>query len=440
MHKLNKIPTILGIVILVVGTFAGVFFLKMNQIFQIGASPTNSPKDIRVGNLTDTSATISWATDGSATDFIIWGDSQGNVNKIEKETENDQKFFTHNITLTGLKANTTYYYKINSEGTEYDNQNIPWQFTTGAEITSSQSSFPISGSVITALGKPSSKTLVYMTVEGYLMSTQTSDTGNFVLQLGNARTSDLRNYIQIDPAKTLLDISVTAGPDGVASAQIYPQSAKPIPPMVLGQVYDYRNLQPTDGQESPNANLNLPENSTPESKFKVATTSGSTKPTSVILESITEGEVITSTQPQFFGKGPGGESITITVHSEAVTDTVTIPNTGSWSWSPPSGLEPGAHTITISWIDTTGITRSLTRNFVVQAGELPAFEATPSQTLAPSGSPAATIKPTSTPKPTAIASAAPVPVTGSLTPTLLLSIMGLAVLLFSISVWKIAEN
>lgn len=439
MKKNNKIPTILGIIILLVGTFAGVFFLNMTQVFRIGADANSAPLDVRVSNITDSSVTVSWTTAKETVGFVTFGSSASSINKVEKESENDLKFFNHSVNLSGLSPKTAYYFKINSDGTTFDNNNIPWGFTTGTQLNIVQNSLPVSGSVITASGIPAKRAIVYMTVDGCLMSTLTSDSGNYVFQLNNARTTDLAEYSVIDIAKTLLEISVVGGPGEVSSAKIFPQSASPIPPMIFGQVYDHRSLAPNTDNQTPNVNLNLPANQISESKFNIATSSGTPSPTSVILESITDGEVITSDKPQFFGKGPRGETITITVHSEnPVTENVTIPNNGSWSWAVPTNLAAGAHTITVSWIDTTGITRQLTRNFVVQASELPAFVASSSATPTASGT--ATLKPTITPKPTATATAQPVPVTGDLTPTILLSIMGIAVVLFSFVLFKTAEN
>ncbi|MGA2910408.1 MAG: Ig-like domain-containing protein [Candidatus Microgenomates bacterium] len=450
MIKRSKIPTILGIVVLLVGTFAGVFFLGRNQVFRIGANPTSTPKDVRVSNLSDISATVSWTTGGQTSDFLNWGTTQ-NVGSIENESQTNEKFFNHSITLSGLKASTTYFYKINSEGTTFDNNGVPWQFTTGSTLAANQNSMPISGSVITASSQPSARAIVYVTVNGYLLSTLTSDSGSFVIQLAQVRTSDLTSYAVVDPATTLLEISVEAEDGETSSAQIFPQSANPIPTLILGQTQDYRSLQPQQSGQNPSANLNLPATATQESKINIGTTSATPAPTSVILESLTEGETVTSNQPQFFGKGPGGETITVTVHSQdVVSGTVKIPTNGSWSWSPPSTLSAGSHSITISWIDTSGITRTLTRDFIVQAGEAPAFVASPSgtpiSTSTISPSPVPTLVPVSTATPTAIPTeissptAEPVPVTGDLTPTFLLSIMGLAILAFSVFVWRFSEK
>lgn len=204
---------------LFVGVFAGVFLLKNNQIFKIGAS-SGIPKDVRIGNLTSSSATISWVTSEAVTCFISYGTNE-NVGTVISEAEDEQKFLTHSITITGLSPETNYYFKINSDGTMFDNNGIPWQFTTGKALSISQTSIPVSGSVITASGQPSKRALVYITVNGYLTSTLTSDSGNFVLQLGSVRTPDLSSYAKIDLAKTLLEVSAESDTGETATAKFF---------------------------------------------------------------------------------------------------------------------------------------------------------------------------------------------------------------------------
>ncbi|KKQ92117.1 MAG: Adhesin for cattle intestine colonization [Candidatus Woesebacteria bacterium GW2011_GWA2_40_7] len=433
MIKKNKIPTILGIIILLAGIFAGVFFLGMNQVFKIGADSSIAPKDIRISNIDNSSATISWITDKETFSFVSWGEGQTSLNKIERE--GNEKLSIHTISLTGLKPGTKYFYKINSGGTMFDNKGIPWQFSTGPDLGINQKGFLISGSVINASGEPEREVLVYINIDGYLLSTLTSNTGNFVFQLGSVRTQDLADYAQIDKAQTLLQISVQAGDHGVASAQIFPQSANPVPPMVLGQVYDLRSLQPSESGQIPTANLSLPEDATKESKFFIPIATGSPTPTSVILESLNEGEIVTNSRPEFFGRGPGGEKITITIQSDPISQDMFIASDGTWTFSAPVDLGAGAHSITISWIDSNGITRTLTRNFIVQASENPAFTASDSGIFpSPSASPGAT--PTTTPT----ASPKPIPVTGETAPTLILFAIGVAIMIFGTFIWKMSEN
>lgn len=304
MKKKSTIPTILGIIILLLGVFAGVFALRNAQVFKIGANTDISPKDIRVSNITDNSSTISWTTDKETSGFIAWGSSQGDTSKVAQEDTSSQKYFSHSISLSGLSPNTNYFYKINSDGTNFDNGGIPWQFTTGATLDINKNSILLSGTIINATGAPEVKSLVYVSIGSYLLSTLSSDAGNFVFQLGSARTPDLTNYTQIDAASTLVQISVVAPPDGVASAQIFPQSGNPVPTIIIGQVYDFRSSPANNQGGSPNANLNLPQNASQSSKFNVAAVSSATSSGSVILESLNEGETITSQKPEFFGKGP----------------------------------------------------------------------------------------------------------------------------------------
>lgn len=451
MIKKNKIPTILGILLLFAGVFAGVFLLKNNQIFKIGAGPTIAPKDVRISNLTDSSATISWITDDQTTGFVSYGTSK-NVGTLVNETENDNKFVTHSITLTGLNPNTEYFFKINSEGTTFDNNGVPWQFTTGALLPISPITIPVSGSVITASGEVVKRAIVYITINGYTVSTLSSDNGTFVLQLGSVRTTDLAAYAQVDTNKTLLEVSAASGPGEMATAKIFSRSANPIPALIIGRDQDFRSLEPSLDGENPSADLNLPESATIESKFNL---NGEkiTQTKSVTLENVSEGEIISSQKPEFFGEGPVGTEITITVNSEnQISGTSKVSSTGLWSWSPPTNLAPGTHSVTVSWVDVSGIKRTLTRSFVVQAGELPAFVATPSgtptetptpkptatplSTIAPAISKTPTPKPTKTPTPTE----ASLPQSGSLTPSILLFMMGLVVISFSFYTWKISNK
>jgi hypothetical protein len=236
-----------------------------------------------------------------------------------------------------------------------------------------------------------------------------------------------------------VEISVQAGSRGVATAQIYPASAKPTPPIVLGRTQDFKNLSPSETTGVPKANVSLPSEATPSSGFDVPEGSATPSAETVTLESVDEGEVITSTEPEFFGEGPPGTKITITVESDPVSDTITVPFSGDWNWSPPDDLEEGSHKITLTWRDDSGILRTLTRTFIVQAAEGPAFESTPSAS-SPTPSPTASASPTLSPSPTASATPTTTPVStlsgipdsGNLKPTILYSIMGLGLITFSL--------
>lgn len=447
--RTKKIPTIIGVIILVLSVAAGVLMVQFRQVFRLGASGDTTPKNVRVSNITDSSFSVSWTTDANTSGFVNYGENQNSISQIV-EDQNSTTSFTHSVNLTNLKPQAQYFFKINSGGNSYDNSGTAWQIKTGPILPSPSGSNLISGSILTASGSPSKNALVYVSIGGYLLSTITSQNGSWVIQLAQARAVDLSSFLQIDSAATLLEISVDAGPDGIASAQIYPVSAKPAPPITLGQTLDFKNLSSAGQGEIPQASIDIANQpaSSPVSGFNLPKgQSASPSAKTVTLESLKEGETITSQKPEFFGNGPSNTAITIQVESDPINSSLKIPANGSWNWSPPSNLAAGVHKITITWKDAQGITRSLTRNFVVQAAEGPAFVSTPSasprQTQTPTSSPTSTpkVSPTTSATSSATPTSAPkIPESGNLTPSILFSILGIGVLGLSFLVWKKAET
>jgi hypothetical protein len=419
MKKSNrlKIPTIIGILILVVGLATGVLLIQNKQIFNLGAQVSNPPKDVRVTNITDSSFTITWTTQSETSGFIVWGDKISSLDKTESD-EIKSKGYTHSATIKGLSQSKTYYFKINSGGAEYDNNKIPWEVTTGPQLSSPDKSITISGNVLTATGTPASSAIVYVSIGGASpSSTTTSENGSWVIPLSQTRNANLNSYYPIKDSD-LVEISVQAGPSGISSAQIYLPSAKPVPPMILGQTHDFKNLPAGKNEELPTSNLELPADIEKGSRFDVSDAGSTPSSKTVTLDSVDEGEVVTSTKPEFFGEAPPSTNVTITVESDLQSDVITVGTTGNWKWSPPENLEPGTHKITINWRDENGILKSLVRTFVVQAAEGPAFVSTPSATLTPSPLPTATAKASASPsstqtptKPTSTASASATPKT-----------------------------
>jgi len=433
--KKEKIPTIIGLVILVIGVITGVFLIKNQRIFRLGASSEEAPKDVRISNITDSSFTVSWTTDKETLGFIKWGKNVNNLDKVENDTIS-QEGYIHSSTIRSLNAQTEYYFKINSNSQDFDNQKTAWKIKTGTQLAEPAKNIIISGSVLNQNGTPAVNALVYFSVgEGSLLSAVTSKTGTWLMPISQMRNKNLDSYITINESSSLVEISINAGISGMATAQIYPQSAKPTPAIILGEVNDFKNLGPSENSQIPEASISVPEGGIEnKSGFEVDGSLSNLTSKTVTLESQSEGEIVSTKNPEFFGKGPAGTEIEIQVESELQTDIITVANSGNWTWSPPEGLEEGTHTLTLKWNDTNGILRTLTRNFIVSASESPAFVSTPSAT------PKLTSTPSATPKATASASATPQqPVSGNLTQTLLLFMMGIVTISFGFILWKQSE-
>ena len=432
MGKINtnkiKIPTLIGIIVLVFGVTAGVLLISSKQLFKLGAQGTNPPKNVRISNITGDSFTATWTTQEESVSLLLWGSDKTNLAKSEAD-EIAGAGFTHSVTVRGLTSQKVYYFIINSGGEEYDNNDIPWQVTTGAQLAQPETPNIISGSVLTATGTPATNALIHIQVGGAgLLSTIASENGSWVVTLSSLRTTDLSSYYQISESADIIEISAQAGPAGVSSAQIYTESAKPVPPLILGQVHDYKNLPPSQTESVPGADPRLPSSNERSSGFNVDYSIPESTPSAVTLDSINEGETVSSELPEFFGEGPPGIEIDITVESDTITTSIDVDENGTWSWSPDENLEPGSHTISITWIDAGGILQSITKNFIVQASEVPVYEATPSALPTPE-----VATPTASPIPTATSAATPPPQprSGIAKPTLILYFMGMGLLTIS---------
>lgn len=439
----KSIPTFIGLFVLIFGLAAGLVLLRGQQLFKLGAAGDFAPQDVRIANVSDNAFTVSWTTAKESFSFIKWGETSGSIDKkVDGATKVPS--FVHSVSISGATPSTPYFFKINSGGVDYDNNKIPWQVKTGPTLALNETVSNVSGSVLTPTGTPGEGSLVYLTVGGGApLSTTTSQKGSWIILISQARTQDLSSYVAIDESSTLLEITVNAGPDGLATAQIYPQSARPVPPIILGEINDFKNAPISKLSSVPDASINVPDETEPVSGFNVQGVPSAGTPETVTLESVDQGEIITSTSPEFFGEGPPGETITITVESEAQTAEVIVASTGEWKWSPPSDISEGTHKVKISWRDAGGILRTIERTFIVQAAEGPAFESTPSAGASPSTSPTASPKasPTASPSGIATASASPtldpdVSDSGTITPTIALSIMGIGLLAFSLFIFK----
>lgn len=434
MKKNLKLPTFLGLIILVFGVVTGVMLINSKQVFKIGASIETTPKNIRVSNITNSSITVSWTTDKETTGFVKWGKTINSTSKVALE-EGSAKSLVHSVSILGIDANSQIYFKINSESEDYDNDGIGWNAKTLESKVVSNDNIIASGTVLDSNGSTPAKAIVYLTINGIVVSSLTSDGGNYVIPL-SAYFSSISN-------NTAIEISAQGGTNGTSNAVIYPQSVKFIPAIILGRTYDFRTAVENNSNQLPESTLTVPESVQVSSRFEVTKNENSGEENNVVtIKSINEGEIITTTDPEFFGSGPKGSQIDIQIESELQTATISTKQNGDWNWNPPKDLEPGEHKLTLKWKDSSGILRTLTRTFVVSAAEGPAFESTPSATptdLA-SASPIATSTAKSSSIPTTISSPIatnqPVPETGSLTPTIGLFMMGFGILLSSLYIYN----
>ncbi len=400
------LPTLLGLLVATVGLFTGIWLVQRQRNPNVAANSTEAPVDMKIANVSDTGFNVSWTTVTAVPGFVQYGENSTTPDIVVSD-ERDQtqgsvgNYFTHFVTLKGLKPATIYVFKIGSGKGLFDNNGQNYQITTAVAVATQPAADVAYGQVVTKSGDPADGALIYAQLPGAgLLAGLVKSGGSWVIPLSTARTGSGSGFATYDKT-TPLSISVVDGSMGSATVITAAGKISPVPQIALGNNYDFTVAEsPATGSASASR----------FSQINAAFESQTNSPTEINVTSPQLGEQINTTKPVISGDAPPGTKITVVIHStQTITATVTAAKDGTFTYSVPSDLAPGDHTLTISAV-INGITQTITRTFTVYAaGEssLPAYSATPSATIKPSPSPTMT--------PTPMPTAAPTPVVNSTT-------------------------
>ncbi len=442
--KNRKLPAIIGILLLVVGVGAGIFLVQNDTGFIPRATPEFAPQSLVVTSITENSFSISWVTDEKTAGFLKYGVVANKINEIENDdrdqlTGSTGSYNTHHITIKGLEPETTYYFKIASGGKRqfYDNNGQPYEVTTAPVIGTPPPPDSAYGEVITSASTPADGAIVYISLPGAArLSTLVTD-GQWALSLSEARTSSFQSYVEYDKESTVYDVLIKNGVIEESKVLVNTGSDQPLRTVTLGQDYDFSAQAESVDPDAEDEDELLDESSEDnveaktESGFNLDPLGAVTEATEelTVLNPAVENEGISSTKPEFMGTAPAGTTLTIEVHSDPeYSDTVVVGENNTWSWVPPTDLDPGDHTITVSFEDENGILQTLTRSFVVYAADDssdPAFTATPSATPKPTPIPTTTPSPTPVPRISQPSTSSGIPQPGSVENTFMILGLGL---------------
>lgn len=383
----KRIPTILGVLILMGGLIAGVILVNMRQGLESKAGPTASPKNIKISNRGSTTFSASWTTDIPLTGLIKYSEDPAKINMPAGDVRDQisgssQSYTNHSVNVTGLGANKTYYFLIVSGSGIYDDNGKPFQVRTTAQVTAPTEDV-IFGKVLGAANEAVNGAIVFVEAEGgESLSTITRTDGTWRLNLAGSRTKDGK-VLTYDQKKTLLSIFVQAGSAGTATAITDTGKDKPVADIILGKNQSFvetvslaANLQATEAGTTAKAGFQLVESQLSISEQLEATSAVK------VLNPAVNGEIIATDRPEFRGKASAGATVKLILNSlTQMTQTVTADADGNWIWTPPQKLEQGGHTLTVQFTDASGQTQTITRTFTVLISSgLPAFTATPSAT------------------------------------------------------------
>lgn len=235
-----RIPTLLGLSILVIGLAAGVYLTLQNQTISSRATPEISPKNILVTNIEDQSASISWQTDSPSLGFVTFSSGSGSWSSAldDRDSGKPTPKATHHVTLSGLTPSETYRFRVFSGSFQSSIQ----QFNTTAP--SDQNGLkPITGSILDN-NQPLNQGLVFLKIDGIsTQSTVVKDLGNFIIPLSKTRTEDLSSISS--PAEGSLATLTVIAEDGKKGSAtiIFRKDLGPIGPLKIDQDLDLTEVQ-----------------------------------------------------------------------------------------------------------------------------------------------------------------------------------------------------
>lgn len=240
-----KIPTILGLGIIILGLVSGIFLVLREQTFLSKASPDKAAQDITLTNITQDSVVISWRTNTPASSFVTFGQKSPGEQTVldDRDTSSPKPHFIHYVTLKNLLPQTTYQFKITSNKVSSEVKT----FETAKQQTNKTGFTPIVGSVL-ASNTPLTEGIAYLSISGAIAQSAIIKTsGNFLIPLSDVRKEDLSDIYPLTE-DTTAKITIVSD-QGTASLSFKPRpNLPPLAPLRLGQNIDLTNIEETPSE------------------------------------------------------------------------------------------------------------------------------------------------------------------------------------------------
>lgn len=394
----KRIPTLLGLFIITTAIGITSYLVGQTTFFTGRASPTSNPQNLRITNISDTSVTVSYTTEGYVLGTLNFG-KDANLGQTvidEKDKEQIKEHKIHSFSINNLSPTTRYFFSITSGQETFLINGLPYEVTTGPVLKNTGNIGFIVGKVITSEGKNPNEAEVFVTSEGVSpLSTNVKKDGTYTISLETLRKEDLSSYINLK-GSSIIKLLVLSD-SGSSSVQIQAKGINNVPPIVLSQNYDF-GQDTASPSPSPVSSENFPK-----------VTQGKSGDNPKILTP-SENQSFKDQKPKFTGTGIPNDKVKIVIQSEIIQGEAIVDSSGNWSFQPATPLPAGQHTITITAKDALGVLRVITRTFTVTTAEAalaPTSSPAPTPTPSASPSPVASVSPTPTPTPIVIATPTP---------------------------------
>lgn len=452
----KRIPTLLGLIIITIGIGITSFLTKSGVTLTGKASPAETPKNVRITNITNNSFTVSYTTESPFLGEVVLGkDKSFGKTAVDDKDQQSGKLTPrkiHHITIRSLEPITKYYFEIISGQTSFlnqDNGDNSFEVTTGESIqTDPPQQGPITGRVVLPDGKIT-EAIIYLTAQNtQAISTLLNSDGSYILPLNSIRNQNFNAY-SIFNKDTVLEMLIV-GESLSSKVMLLASQINPVPTITLSRDYDFTiGVSPITTSAATTVSGSAGFSGLPSFSANPAK-----KESKVLIPKEKEG--FSDSQPLFKGTASPEANVKIIIHSEEEIEIeVQADKNGNWSYRPTKQLSPGEHTVSVLTKDQFGIIKTITRTFTVYAqGSQVNQSATPSATptititatpsatplLTPTLSPTPTLMPTFTPTPSPTLTLAPTNkpkapgnVTFPIAGIAAMAVMTIGVLLFIIS-------
>ncbi len=416
----KRIPTLLGVGILVVGLLVGVLFIGQGAgVFAPRATPETTPKNVKITNTSDSIFTVSFMTDSATPAYIKWGTDK---NKVKTQQADDREqisagsnsFTTHHITVRGLQPDTSYFFTIGTaDGALYDNNGEVFTVKTTKKGGALPAAKTIYGAVTTQSGAPADGSLVYVKIPGAIEQSVLVKSGGWAVPLAGARTTEGSFAAITDDTELQITVQGT-NPQDATGMNVLVKDARPVATLTFGKAVaetvsatpavvataapavpetssatdiatlpaESLTVTQTKSETASKAMTELVQSSSAASLQQTevsASASPSPTPevTTVDLRTVEETKVaptVTTTQPTITGQAAPKVTVKIEVHSDnQIYQQVVTDDQGNFSLDIAAlkeTLEPGEHTVSYSYTDPqTGKEITKTQTFTVAAQE-----------------------------------------------------------------------
>lgn len=249
-----KIPTLLGLGVIITGIAVGVFLTLREQTFFTQAAPTQTPQNITVSNIEDSSVVISWQTSASVSGFVTFGQNnateQTSLDDRDPPSGGPKPHLIHYVTIKNLLPKTTYQYKINS-GKLISKIST---FTTSSPASTQNTFGPVIGSIINS-GKPLDEGIAFLSVSGAIIqSSLIKNMGSFLIPLTKIRKEDLSDILPLETQMNAKITIISPTEETIAVFNLKPEGES-LPPLKSGESVDLTNIASPIPSPSPTLSI-----------------------------------------------------------------------------------------------------------------------------------------------------------------------------------------